>query len=71
MTTTYLLPCYQEGDCWIESVNAKSLKDAEDKFIDKFYNEYDFDLADDWNNFIKLLGDADIVIGTIQDIDEF
>jgi len=63
--TTYLLPCYGDGHCWIEKVRARNFSDAQQKFINAFTEDYeDIDIT-------ILNTQADIVIGNIYDIEEF
>lgn len=55
--TTYLLPCYGDGHCWIEKVRARNFSDA---------------FTEDYEDLITILNtQADIVIGNIYDIEEF
>lgn len=71
--TTYLLPCYGDGHCWIEKVCARNFSDAQQKFINAFTEDYeDIDIPSDWEDLITILNtQADIVIGDIYDIEEF
>lgn len=71
--TTYLLPCYEDGHCWIEKVHARNFSDAQQKFINAFTEDYeDIDIPSDWEDLITILNtQADIVIGDIYDIEEF
>lgn len=71
--TTYLLPCYGDQYCWIEKVRARNFKDAQQKFINAFTEDYgDIDIPSDWEDLITILNtQADIVIGDIYDIEEF
>lgn len=39
--TTYLLPCYGDGHCWIEKVRARNFSDAQQKFINAFTEDYE------------------------------
>lgn len=72
--TTYLLPCYGriEG-CWIEKVRARGFKDAEQKFMNTFVNDYqDIDIPSDWGDLSNILKEQqDITIGDIYDLEEF
>lgn len=71
--TTYLLPCANAQDCWIEKVRARNFTDAQQKFINAFIEDYeDIDIPSDWEDLIKILNtQADIIIGDIYDIEEF
>ena len=47
--STYILPCYglNNGDLWIEKVRARSLTEAENKYINLFDEDCDIDLHGD------------------------
>lgn len=71
--TTYLLPCYGDGHCWIEKTRARNFSDAKQKFINFFIEDYqDIDVPSDWEDLVNILNtQLDIVIGDIYDIEEF
>lgn len=71
--TTYLLPCYGNGQCWIEKVRARNFTDAQQKFINAFIEDCeDIDIPSDWEDLTNILNtQADIIIGDICDIEEF
>lgn len=68
----YLVPVCDSDGSYICSVAARSLAEAEDKFINELSDIYAIDK--DFNNFDEFIKEAlesDIVIGDIYDIDEF
>lgn len=70
---TYLLPCFDGENCWIEKTRARNFKDAESKFINMFIEDYaNMDIPSDWEDLINILKEQlYIYIGDIYDIEEF
>lgn len=71
---TYLIPIADissEPDVWIEVIKAKNYSEAKDKLMHKLTNEWDLDVPADWDDFEIILSRAQVIIGEIQDIDEF
>lgn len=74
---TYLLPITDGEDIWIERISAKSIKDAESKFMMSLIEAYqDRTLTqipdDDWDKFLEvMLSEFNITVGDIYDIEEF
>lgn len=55
---------------WIETCSATSLKDAEDKLIMRFTEDYDLSYASDWKSFLEIADqEAGLLFGDIQDIE--
>lgn len=69
---TYLLPIYESGHgCWIEKVNARSLMEANEKFVKCLADTYDeVDYGDTLDEAYESLS-PNVVIGDIYDIEEF
>lgn len=44
----YLIPVLTDDDLYIESTSAKSICDAETKFINKFTRDWNLDVPADW-----------------------
>ena len=69
---TYLLPVVDDEYIpFIIKVVANSYNDAKDKFIKKFYEDYEWDYADDWDDLLKQAEERDWGIGEISDKDDF
>ena len=69
---TYLLPVVDnEYKHFIIKVIAKGYKEAQDKFIKKFYEDFDWDYCDDWEELLKYAESIDWGIGEISDKDDF
>ena len=74
---TYLLPIADGEDVWIERISAKSIEDAESKFMMSLIEAYqDKTLIqipdDDWDKFLEvMLSEFNITVGDIYDIEEF
>ena len=69
---TYLIPVV-EGvkDPFIIKVIAKGYKEAQEKIMKKFYEDYDFELITDWAEFIEYANNNEWGIGEISDTDDF
>ena len=69
---TYLLPVVDDDyNPFIMKVIAKGYNEAKDKFIKKFYEDFEWDYSDDWDALIKQAIDRDWNIGEISDKDDF
>lgn len=69
---TYLIPVVKgTDDPFIIKVIAKGYKEAQEKIMKKFYEDYDFDLITDWDDFINYAVDNEWGIGEISDKDDF
>ena len=69
---TYLLPVVDDEYIpFIMKVVAKGYTDAQDKFIKKFYDDFEWDYADDWDDLLKQAESRDWAIGEISDKDDF
>jgi len=69
---TYLLPVVDDEYIpFIMKVVANGYSDAKDKFIKKFYDDYEWDYADDWDDLLKQAEARDWNIGEISDKDDF
>ena len=60
----------QAGKVWNKIISANSLSACKDKLMEQICNDYDMDLTDSYNEFIRALDDNDILIGNIRDIEE-
>lgn len=67
----YIVPINDSDGVYIESVNARSISEAEDKFMEIISEMYNCNPEIDWYNFINKLWADDITIGEIKDIEEF
>lgn len=67
----YIVPINDPDEIYIESVSARSISEAEDKFMDILCETYDYEPMSDWHNFVNLLLADNITIGEIKDIEEF
>jgi len=68
----YLLAiCYP--DCFPEiiSTSARSMEEAEDRFMHSISEDFDLDTSSDWDEFIDRAASADILIGVVNSIEEF
>lgn len=71
---TYIVPVADISSdpyVWIEIIKARSLSDAQDKIIDRFVEEYELNYPIDWEDFITILYESNLIIGEIKDIEEF
>lgn len=69
----YIIPIYSidSDKTWIEFISANSLEDAKDILMDKFYENYELENCFDFETFIDICSDHDIVLGHFYDLDEF
>lgn len=70
---TYLYSWYNDSECGITKVVARSYEDCQDKIIESFMDDYD-DLSDtvSFDEFCRILCDKyQFVLGTIYNIEEF
>lgn len=72
MTTYIYAVCDQDSHNQIRTISARSLKDAQEKIIEKFRDDLELDEEfDNWHEFIEFMSDEfdiDITL-TIQDIE--
>jgi hypothetical protein len=72
MTTYIYAVCDQDCHNQIRTVSARSLKDAQEKIIERFRDDLELDEEfDNWHEFIEFMSDEfdiDITL-TIQDIE--
>ena len=69
---TYLVPVVASDYIpFIIKVVAKGYKEAQEKIMKKFYEDYDWDLCVDWEDFMQQVIDKDWNIGEISDKDDF
>lgn len=69
---TYLVPVVDdENEPFILKVVAKGYHEAQEKIMNKFYEDYDWDLFTDWDDFIDYVISRDWNIGEISDKDDF
>lgn len=70
MLNKYAVAVSSKETPWIETVSATSIKDAEDKLIIKFTEQYDLSNATDWDTFLDVAWDeAELLFGEIEDIE--
>ena len=68
---TYLIAIYDGETPYIESITARNLNDAKDRFIQKYTFEDD-DILDDWCDFVKYMEEnRGIVLGEFYELSEF
>jgi hypothetical protein len=69
---TYLIPVVKGvEDPFIIKVIAKGYKEAQEKIMKKFYEDYDFELITDLAEFIEYANNNEWGIGEISDKDDF
>ena len=69
---TYLIPVVDNDyNPFIIKVVGKGYKEAQEKIMKKFYEDYDWDLCVDWDDFIQQVINKDWNIGEISDKDDF
>jgi hypothetical protein len=69
---TYLIPVVKgAGTPYIIKIVAKGYKEAQDKLMKKFYDDEDFELFTDWDEFLDYACEKDWGIGEISDKDDF
>lgn len=69
--SVYLVALCDLEESWIESVYAKSFKEAEEKFIEDFIDTYDIKEPLNWRECKLYMRKKDIIIGSISDIEEY
>jgi hypothetical protein len=71
MTTYIYAVCDQDCHNQIKTVNARSLKDAQEKIIEKFRDDLELDEEFyNWQEFIEFMSEHDMdITPTIQDIE--
>lgn len=69
---TYIVPFanIKNPDTWIEVTVANNLSEAEDKIMRDFTESWDIDIPTDWQDFKNILAKENIIVGTIEDIEE-
>lgn len=69
---TYLIPIYypSEDSVEIDSIPAKSIYEAEDRYIESWLEE-DSPVPGDWEEFVSMMKEQGIVIGEFKEISEF
>lgn len=67
----YIVPINDSDGIYIESVSARSLSEAEDKFMEIICQTYDYEPKNSWYDFINMAWSDNITIGEIRDIEEF
>lgn len=69
---TYLVPVVDdEYEPFILKVVAKGYHEAQEKIMNKFYEDYDWDLFTDWDDFMDYVISHNWNIGEISDKDDF
>lgn len=71
MSKYLLAVCYPEDIPIIISTNARTLEEAETRFINNITFSADLDIAADWDEFLNIAYKANIEIGEIYNIEEF
>jgi hypothetical protein len=68
----YVIPICDTKDDLIYNlvISANSISDCEAKLMEKMSERYDIDPEFDFNEFIDDMGEYDVLIGEIQDIEE-
>lgn len=67
----YIVPISDAAENYIESVSARSISEAEDKFMDIICEDYEREPEDNWTDFVAKAWTEGITIGEIKDIEEF
>lgn len=70
---TYLYPWYDDNDCQIKKVTARSYEECLDKIQEMYYNKFE-DLSDtaSFDDFLdEIWNKHGIFIGDIHELDEF
>lgn len=69
---TYLIPLYNTNtrEPFIESVSAKSISEAQDRFIEEWIDE-DSEIPGDWYDFIDVMYENGFILGEFKEISEF
>ena len=68
----YLLPvCFPEDYPIIMKMDARTIEEAAIRFINAITFEYDLDISADWDEFLEIAYNANILIGEISSIEEF
>ncbi len=68
----YLLPiCFPEDCPIIMRMDARTMEEAETRFINAITFEYDLDTPADWDEFLEIACNANILVGDISSIEEF
>lgn len=70
----FLIPVfeYDTETAYITSIRARNYTDAQEKCMKHICHKYDLEEPGDWEDFCEnILPNTDIVIGAIQDIEEF
>lgn len=69
---TYLVPVVDNDNTpFIIKVIAPGYLEAKEKLMKKFYDNYDWDLFTDWDDFMEYTLDQGWNIGEISDKDDF
>lgn len=70
---SYIVPFAdkQENDIFIKRFEARSYNECQEKIIEFVENEWDLDITfpDNYNHFVTLMEEYDILIGEIKDLD--
>lgn len=68
----YLLAiCYPDEFPGIISTAARSMEEAETRFMHSISEDFNLDVSSDWDEFVDRAASADILIGEINSIEEF
>ena len=67
----YLIPVLEKDDLYISSTSARSMEEAETRFMNKFTREWDLDVPADWDDFCEIAAKSDYYVGMISSIEEF
>ena len=52
--------------CWVETINANSISDCQDKLMDLYRDVYDI-TSQDYRDFVEEAEESNIIIGSIMD----
>lgn len=69
---TYLVPVYYLGEdsIDIDSIPAKSISEAEDRYIESWLED-DSPVPGDWEEFTSMMKENGVIIGELREISEF
>lgn len=71
MSKYLLAVCFPEEIPQIIGTHARNMDDAENRFMHSITESCDLDVASDWDEFLEIAYNADILIGEINSIEEF
>lgn len=71
MSKYLLAVCFPDSFPEIITTSARSMNEAENRFMCSISESFDLDISSDWDEFIDRSASMDILIGEINSIEEF